>query len=397
MISVRIQGKPFNITVVQVYAPTTGAEEAEVDQFYEGLQHLLELTPKNDVLNIMGDWNAKVTNRFKELDLIDRVPEELWTEVRNIVQEVATKTIPKKKKCKKAKWLSEEALQIAEERREAKGKGERESYTQLNAEFQKIARRDKNAFFNEQCKEIEENNRIWRARDLFKEIGDMKGKFHAKMDDTTVMTESEEELKSLLMQVKEESAKVSLKLNIKKTKIMASGPITSWQIEVEEMEVVTGFIFLASMITADGDCSQEIKRRLLLGRKAMANLDSIIKAETSPWQQKCGKIANIDNTCCKKCIEPECKQVTGRLEYVKVDDCVNENQLNIHYCEGKCESKAVYNITTNQIEDECTCCSATIIDSMKVPLRCVNGSIVHQEVLNARQCDCFSRKCKPQI
>ncbi|XP_044278205.1 von Willebrand factor-like [Varanus komodoensis] len=110
-----------------------------------------------------------------------------------------------------------------------------------------------------------------------------------------------------------------------------------------------------------------------------------------------GKIANIDNTCCKKCIEPECKQVTGRLEYVKVDDCVNENQLNIHYCEGKCESKAVYNITTNQIEDECTCCSATIIDSMKVPLRCVNGSIVHQEVLNARQCDCFSRKCKPQI
>ncbi|KAF7252002.1 Craniofacial development protein 2 [Varanus komodoensis] len=253
MISVRIQGKPFNITVVQVYAPTTGAEEAEVDRFYEGLQHLLELTPKNDVLIIMGDWNAKVgsqritgitgkfglgvqneaghrlvefcqentmviantlfqqpkrqlytwtspdgqhrnqidyvlcsqswrssiqsvktragadcgsdhellvakfrlklkkvgkstgplrydlnhipdeyteemTNRFKELDLIDRVPEELWTEVHNIVQEAATKTILKKKKCKKAKWLSEEALQIAEERREVKVKGERERY-----------------------------------------------------------------------------------------------------------------------------------------------------------------------------------------------------------------------------------------------------------------------------
>ncbi|KAF7251081.1 Radixin, partial [Varanus komodoensis] len=289
MISVRIQGKPLNITIVQVYVPTTGAEEAEVDQFYEGLQHLLELTPKNDVLIIMGDWNAKVgsqkitgitgklklkkvgkstrplmyhlnhipdeytvevTDRFKELDLIDGVPEELWME----------------------------------------------------------------------CKEIEENNRIGRTRELFKKIGDMKGTFHAKMgmikdqygrdlteaeeikkrwqdyteelykkelnvpdnhdgvvtdlepdilecevkwalgslsnnkvsgehimrkvgldvlpvgikiagrninnlsyaDDTTLVAESEEELKSLLMRVKEESAKVGLKLNIKKTKIMAS-------------------------------------------------------------------------------------------------------------------------------------------------------------------------------
>ncbi|KAF7236401.1 hypothetical protein EYD10_16872 [Varanus komodoensis] len=104
-----------------------------------------------------------------------------WTEVCNIVQEEATKTIPKKKKCKKAKWLPEEALQIAEERREAKGKGERERYTQLNAEFQRIARRDQNAFLNEQCKEMEANNRIGRTRDLFKKIGDMKGTFHAKM------------------------------------------------------------------------------------------------------------------------------------------------------------------------------------------------------------------------
>ncbi|KAF7243620.1 Craniofacial development protein 2, partial [Varanus komodoensis] len=351
MISVRIQGKPFSITVVQVYAPTTGAEEAEVDRFYEGLQHLLELTPKNDVLIIMGDWNAKVrsqkvtgitgkfglgvqneaghrlaefcqentmviantfpttqemtlhmditrrlklkkvgkstrplrydlnhipdeytvevTNIFKELDLIDRVPEKLWTEVHNIVQEVATKTIPKKKKCKKAKWLSEEALQIVEERREAKGKGER--YTQLNAEFQRIARRD-NAFLNEQCREIEENNRIGRTRDLFKKIGDMKGMFHANMgmlvaehimrkagldesqvgikiagrnnlryaDDTTLMAESEEELKSLLMWVKEENAKAGLKLNIKKTKIMASCPLTFWQIDGQEMETKVG-------------------------------------------------------------------------------------------------------------------------------------------------------------
>ncbi|KAF7242728.1 SS18-like protein 2 [Varanus komodoensis] len=97
-------------------------------------------------------------------------------------------------------------------------------------------------------------------------------------DDTTLMAESEEELKSLLMRVKEESAKVGLKLNIKKTKIMASGPLTSWQIDGEEMEVVTDFIFLGYKITADGDCSQEIKRHLLLGRKAMANLDSILKS-----------------------------------------------------------------------------------------------------------------------
>ncbi|KAF7243182.1 LINE-1 retrotransposable element ORF2 protein, partial [Varanus komodoensis] len=496
----------------------------------------------------------------------------LEKEVRNIVQEVATKTIPKKKKCKKAKWLSEEALQILEER-EAKGKGERERCTQLNAEFQRIARRDKNAL-NEQCKEIEENNTIGRTRDLFKKIGDMKGTFYAKMgmikdqngrdlreaeeikkrwqdyteelykkelnipdnhdgvvtdlepdilecevkwalgslsnnkasggdsipaelfkilkddavkvlhsicqqiwktqqwpqdwkrsvsipipkkgnakecsnyctialishaskvmlkilqarlqqyvdrelpevqagfrrgrgtrdqianihwimekarefqkniyfcfidyakafdcvdhnklwqvlkemgvpghlicllrnlyagqeatvrtghgttdwfkiekgvrqgcilspclfnlyaehimrkagldespvgikiagrninnlryaDDTTLMAESEEELKSLLMRVKEESAKVGLKLNIKKTKIMASSPLTSWQIDGEEMEVVTDFIFLGSKITADGDCNQEIKRHLLLGRNSIANLDSILKS-----------------------------------------------------------------------------------------------------------------------
>ena len=89
-----------------------------------------------------------VINSFKGLDLLNRVPEELWTEVHNIVQEAADKIIPKKKKCKKAKWLSEAALQIAEERREAKSKGERERYTQLNAEFQRIARRDKKAFFN---------------------------------------------------------------------------------------------------------------------------------------------------------------------------------------------------------------------------------------------------------
>ena len=98
------------------------------------------------------NYTVEVTNRFKGLDLIDRVPEELWTEVHNIVQEVVTKIIPKKKKCKKAKWLSEDALQIAEKRREAKGKGEKERYTHLNAEFPRIARRDKKAFLCDHCK-----------------------------------------------------------------------------------------------------------------------------------------------------------------------------------------------------------------------------------------------------
>ena len=112
----------------------------------------------------------EVTNRFKGLDLIDRVPEELWMEVYDIVQEAVIKTIPKKKKCKKAKWLSEEALQIAVKRREAKSNREKEKYTHLNAEFQRIARRDKKAFLNDQCIEMEENNRMEKSRDLFKKI-----------------------------------------------------------------------------------------------------------------------------------------------------------------------------------------------------------------------------------
>ena len=111
-------------------------------------------------------------NRFKGLDLIDREPDELWMEVRDIVQETGIKTIPMENKCKKAKWLSEEALQIAVRRREAKSKGEKERYSHLNAEFQRIARRDKKAFLSNQCKEIEENNRMGKTRDLFKEIRD---------------------------------------------------------------------------------------------------------------------------------------------------------------------------------------------------------------------------------
>ena len=123
----------------------------------------------------------EVRNRFKGLDLIGRVPDELWTEVHDIVQETGSKTIPKKKKCRKAKWLSEEALQIAVKRREAKNKGEKERYKHLNAEFQRLARRDKKAFLSDQCKEIEENNRMGKTRDLFKKIRDTKGTFHAKM------------------------------------------------------------------------------------------------------------------------------------------------------------------------------------------------------------------------
>ena len=130
------------------------------------------------------------------------MPEELWTEILNIVQEAVLKTIHKKKECKKAKWMSEEALQTAMKRREAKGKGEKERYTHLNAEFQRRARTDKKAFLRDQCKEVEENNRMGNSRDLFKKIRDTRGTFHAKMGtmkdrngmDLTKAEDSEEEV-----------------------------------------------------------------------------------------------------------------------------------------------------------------------------------------------------------
>ena len=121
-------------------------------------------------------YTVEVRNRFKGLDLIDRVPDELWNEVHDTVQKTGIKNIPMEKKCQTAKWLSEEALQIAVKRREVKSKGRKERYKHLNAEFQRIARRDKEAFFSDQCKEIEENNRMGKTRDLFKKIGDTKGK-----------------------------------------------------------------------------------------------------------------------------------------------------------------------------------------------------------------------------
>ena len=134
-----------------------------------------------DLNQIAYYYTVEVTHRFKGLDLIDRVPEELWTEFHDIVQEMMIKTIPQKKKCKKAKWLSEEALQIAEKGREMKSKGEEERYIHLNAEFQRTAKRDKKAFLNDECKQIEKNNRLGKTRDLFKKIRDTKGTFHAKM------------------------------------------------------------------------------------------------------------------------------------------------------------------------------------------------------------------------
>ena len=136
---------------------------------------------RHDLNQITYDYTVVVRNRFKGLDLVDRVPEELWMEICDIVQEALIKNIPEKNKCKKAKWFSEEALQIAEKRREEIGKGKKKRYIHLNAEFQRIARKDKKAFLSDQCKEIEENNRMGKTTDLFKKIRDTKGTFHAKM------------------------------------------------------------------------------------------------------------------------------------------------------------------------------------------------------------------------
>ena len=127
-----------------------------------------------DLNQIPYDNTVEVRNRFKGLDQIDGVPDELWNEVCDIVLETGIKTIPMEKKCKKAKWLSGEALQIAVKRKEVKSKDETERYKHLNAEFQRIARRDKKAFLSDQCKEIEENNRMGKTRDLFRKIRDTK-------------------------------------------------------------------------------------------------------------------------------------------------------------------------------------------------------------------------------
>ena len=123
-----------------------------------------------ELSQIPYDYTVEVRNRFKGLDLRDRVPDELWTEVRDTVQETGIKTIPMEKKCKKAKWLSGDALQIAVKRGKVKSKGEKERYKHVNAEFQRIARRNKKDFLSDQCNEIEENDRMARTRVLFKKI-----------------------------------------------------------------------------------------------------------------------------------------------------------------------------------------------------------------------------------
>ena len=134
-----------------------------------------------DLTQIPYDYTVEVRNKFKGIDLIDKVPNELWMDVCDIVQETGIKTIPMEKKCKKTKWLSGEALPIAVKRREVKSKGENERYKYLNAEIQRIARKEKNTFLSDQCKEIEENNRMGKTRDLFRKIRDTQGTFHAKM------------------------------------------------------------------------------------------------------------------------------------------------------------------------------------------------------------------------
>ena len=151
-----------------------------------------------DLNQIPYDYTVKVRSKFKALDLIGRVPDELWNEVRDIVQETGIKTIPMEKNCNKAKWLSEEALQTAVKRKEVKSKEEKKRYQPLNVAFQRIARRDKKAFLSEQYKEIEENKRMGKTRDLFKKIRDTKGTFHAKMGsikDRNGMNQTEEDIK----------------------------------------------------------------------------------------------------------------------------------------------------------------------------------------------------------
>ena len=140
---------------------------------------IIALTFRYDLKQITYYYTVEVRNRFKELDLIDGVPDELWTEVHDIVQQTGIKTIPKKEKCKKAKWLSEEVLQIAVKKEKQKAREKRKDIS-ICADFQKIARGEKEAFLNDQCKEIKENNRMGKTRDL-KKIRYTKGTFHAKM------------------------------------------------------------------------------------------------------------------------------------------------------------------------------------------------------------------------
>ena len=205
-----------------------------------------------DLNQIPYDYTVEVTNIFKGIDLIDKVPEELWMEVCDIVQEAGIKTIPKKKKCKKAKWLSEESLQIAEKRRDAKGKGEKERYTKLNAEFQRIGRRDKKAFLSNQCKEIEEKNRMGNTRDLFKKIRDTKGTFHAKMgsikDRNSMNLTETEDIKKRWQEYTEERYKKDLH-----DQDNHDGVITHLEPDILECEVKWALGSITANKTSGGD------------------------------------------------------------------------------------------------------------------------------------------------
>ena len=169
--------KLYTVSTTRLGADYGSDHEHLIAKFRLNLKKVEKTTRpfRYDLNQIPYDYSVEVRNRFKGLDLIDRMPDELWTEDHSIIQETGIKTILKKKKCKKAKWLSEEALQKAV-KREVKSKGERERYKHLNAGFQRIAR-DKKAFLSKQCKEIEENNRMGKTRDFFKKIRDTKEHF----------------------------------------------------------------------------------------------------------------------------------------------------------------------------------------------------------------------------
>ena len=226
-------------------------------------------------------------NRFKGLDLIDRVPDELWNEVCDTVQETGIKTIPMEKKCKKAKWLPGEPLQIAVKRRQAKSKGEKERYSHLNAEFQRIARRNKKAFLSDQCKEIEENNRMGKTRDLFKKIRDTKGTFHAKMSsikDRNGMDLTEaEDIKKRWQEYTEELYKKDLH-----DPDNHNGVITDLEPDILECEVRWA---LESITTNKASGSDGIPVELfqILKDDAVKVLHSICQQiwETQQWPQDC--------------------------------------------------------------------------------------------------------------
>ena len=172
--------KLYTLSITRPGADCSSDHELLIAKFRLKLKKVVETTRPfiYDLSQIPYDYTMEVRNRFKGLDLIDRVPG--WR-LMTLYTGAGMKTIPKKKKCKKEKWLSEEALQIAVKRQAGKSKGKKERYTHLNAVFQRISRRYKKAFLSDQCKEIEENNRIGKTRDLFKKIRDTKGTFHANM------------------------------------------------------------------------------------------------------------------------------------------------------------------------------------------------------------------------